>query len=201
MLLMSTTTWFGIATTSPTIRLPSTTHTTPVAYARGHLARLRGEIDESRRLHARAIEVYEHGENPAGLAYSHSCLGFTEEIADNLEAARSHHLMSLESAQEAKDTFAVALGLEGLGATLIAGGESVRGIEMISAGLAIRERAGTPLPSGERSDVDRALEAAAADLDAVALQQAVTAGRDMELEVAVSRVTNPSTTRWADTER
>lgn len=161
-----------------------------VRNARGHLARLRGEIDESRRLHTRAIEVYEQGENPAGLAYSHSCLGFTEEIADNLKAARSHHLMALERAQEAKDAFAVALGLEGLGATLIAGGESVRGVEMISTGLAVRERAGTPLPSGERSDVHRALEAAATALDAVALQQAVTAGRDMELEVAVSLATN-----------
>lgn len=73
-----------------------------------------------------------------------------------------------------------------MGATLIATGETVNGVLMISAGLAARERAGTPLPSGERSDVDRALEAAAAHIDAAAFQEAVTAGQAMELDVAVS---------------
>jgi hypothetical protein len=158
-----------------------------VRNARGRLARLRGEIDESRRMHTQAIELYEHAENPGGLAYSRSCLGFTEGTAGNLDTARSNHLFALESAQATKDVFAIALGLEGLGTTLVAAGDSAKGVQLISAGLAARERAGTPLPPGERSDVDRALEAAAGDIDAVAFQEAVTAGRDMELQVAVSQ--------------
>jgi hypothetical protein len=72
-----------------------------------------------------------------------------------------------------------------MGATLIAAGDSAQGVELLSAGLAAREAAGAPLPAGERLDVDRALETAAAGLTVAALEKAIEAGRSLEIDAAV----------------
>ena len=156
-----------------------------VRNAQGRLARLRGDLDEALRLHREAVDLYEQGDTHGYLAYSHSCAGFTEEVMGNLDAARSHHLAALDNARKTGDVFAIALALEGMGATLIAAGDSAQGVELLSAGLAAREVAGTPLPSGERLDVDRALEAAAAGLTVAALEKAIKAGRNLGIDAAV----------------
>ena len=68
---------------------------------------------------------------------------------------------------------------------MIAAGEVVQGVRLLTAGLAARDAAGTPLPPGERFDVDRALAAAAEALDATVLEQAMDAGRALGLEEAL----------------
>ena len=156
-----------------------------VRNAQGRLARMRDDLDEALRLHLEGVGLYERGDDHRGLAYSHSCAGFTEEMMGNLDAARSHHHAALGLARKTGDEFAVALALEGMGATLIAGGDTAQGVELVSAGLAAREEAGAPLPSGERLDVDRALEAAIVALTPAALKKASHAGRNLGLEAAV----------------
>ncbi len=156
-----------------------------VRNAQGRLARLRGDLDEALRLHREAVDLYEQGDTHGYLAYSHSCAGFTEEVMGNLDAARSHHLAALDDARKTGDVFAIALALEGMGATLIAAGDSAQGVELLSAGLAAREVAGAPLPSGESLDVDRALEAATAGLTVAALEKAIKAGRNLGIDAAV----------------
>ena len=103
----------------------------------------------------------------------------------NLDAARSHHLAALDGARKTGDVFAIALALEGMGAMLIAAGDLAQGVELLSAGLAAREVTGAPLPSGERLDVDRALEAAAAGLTVAALEKAIESGRNLGIDGAV----------------
>ena len=103
----------------------------------------------------------------------------------NLDAARSHHRAALTDARKTGDVIAIALALEGMGATLIAAGAVAQGVKLLSAGLAARELAGTPLPSGERLDVDRALETAAARLTVAALDNATQAGRNLGIDAAV----------------
>jgi hypothetical protein len=105
-------------------------------------------------------------------------------MAGNLDLARSHHLLALENGVATNDVFAIALGLEGLGGTLLAAGEAKRGVELLGAGLAARDRAGIPLPSGERLDVDRAMKEAGLDADALTKAQA--AGAELELEAAIA---------------
>lgn len=152
-----------------------------VRNARGRLARLRRDPHEALRLHEEAIDFYQRADSGGGLAYSHSCAGFAEEMIGNTDSAMSHHLVALEHAQQPHDVFAVALALEGLGAALIATGEAARGVKLIGAGLAAREDAGAPLPSGERFDIDRALETAGADFSG-----ALEAGRQLGLERAMA---------------
>jgi predicted ATPase/DNA-binding SARP family transcriptional activator len=156
-----------------------------VRNARGRLARLRGDLDEALRLHREAIALYARGDAHGGLAYSYSCAGFTEEMRGNLDAARSHHHAALGHARHTGDVFAMALALEGLGATLVAAGESAAGVRLLSASLEARERAGTPLPPGEYFDVDRACAAASTALDAAEFANATEAGRGLRLEAAV----------------
>ncbi|MCP3974113.1 MAG: hypothetical protein GY720_06430 [bacterium] len=152
-----------------------------VRNARGRLARLRGDPAEALRLHQQAIELYERADSGGGLAYSHSCAGFAQEMIGDLAAARTHHLAALDHAQQPKDVFAVALALEGLGATLIASGEVVRGVELLGAGLAAREEAGAPLPPGEHFDADRALESAGPNIS-----DALEVGHRLGLERALA---------------
>ena len=156
-----------------------------VRNGRGRLARRRGDLYEALRLHREAVNVYEQEGSQGGLAYSHSCTGFTEEMLGNLDAARSHHHAAIRSANRTGDFFAIALGLEGIGATLIAVGDTAQGVALLSAGLAARELAGTPLPPGETLDVDRALEAATFALAPAALKKARHSGRNLGLEAAV----------------
>ena len=73
--------------------------------------------------------------------------------------------------------FAIALALEGIGSALISAGQPASGAELVAAGLTMRERAGTPLPPGERADTDVALKAAAHQLPA---------GGELDLESAVA---------------
>ena len=93
-----------------------------VRNARGRLARMRGDLEEALRLHEEAMALYEAGDAHGGLAYTYSCLGFTAEMAGYLEAARDHHEAAMEHAEATGDVFAVALAMEGMGATLIAAG-------------------------------------------------------------------------------
>lgn len=157
-----------------------------VRNARGRLARMRGDLDESLRLHLEAIDMYSRDDAHGGLAYSFACAGFAEEERGNLDIARAHHLAALDHAQKTGDVFAIALGLEGMGATLIAGGESAQGVQLISAGLATRDRSGAPLPAGEHGDVDRALDKAVADLGAVGVDEAKATGADLDLAEAMA---------------
>lgn len=113
--------------------------------------------------------------NPGGLAYSLSCLGCAEVWAGDLGAAAQHHLRALRHARDTDDLFAVAFSLEGMGATAIAAGDAEMGVALVEAGLALRRKAGVPLPAGERLDTESALASAgrmlsAADFDAARRQ-------------------------------
>ena len=158
-----------------------------VMNARGKLARLRGDYETARRLHRDAADLYSVGAAHGGLAYSYSCLGYAVEMMGEPEEAQRHHRAGLEHARQAGDVFAIAYALEGLGASLIAAGDAEQGVELIWAGLTTRENASVPLPPGERFDVDRALTAAAAELDDTDLAAAAHRGRRLGLDAAVEK--------------
>lgn len=158
-----------------------------VRNARGRLARFQGDLDASRALHRRAIACYEESDAHGGLAWSHTCAGYTEEMSGDLDAAMAHHRSALDHASRTVDVFAVAAALEGIGAAHIAGGEAERGVVLIHAGLAMRERAGSPLPQGERFDLDRAIAAARAVMDDTDFMAASKAGLTLDKKAAIER--------------
>ncbi len=157
-----------------------------VGNAQGRLARLMGEYEEAQRLHREAIELYAASSLPGGLAYSYSCLGFADEWRGDLEAAQRHHREALHHARVSGDAFAIALGLEGVGAAAIVSGDVVRGVTLIHAGLALRDRAGTPLPPGERLETERALATASRAVGADKLDAAAAAGAELSVDEAIA---------------
>ncbi len=160
-----------------------------VRNAQGRLARMQGDYATARQLHHEAISLFADGDSAGGLAYSHSCLGFAEELSGNLETAAEHHRLALQYAQTSDDVFAVALALEGVGATLVAGGQIERGVALIGAGLEARERVGVPLPPGERLETTRALEVAQASAGPQTVADALEAGRRLDLDAAIAAAT------------
>lgn len=153
-----------------------------VRNARGRLARMRGLLDDARILHEEALALYEHADAHGGLAYTHSCLGFTAEMTGALKESRAHHQAAMRHGRASGDVFAIALAFEGMGATLIAAGHAEAGVELIGAGLAARDQAGAPLPSGERFDVDRALAVAERRLEPERFRTAMAAGTGIDLD-------------------
>ena len=97
-----------------------------------------------------------------------------------------HHRQALDVALTTGDVFAVALALEGIGATLVAMGQPAAGAELVASGLAARKRLGTPLPPGERTDTDAALETAAQQLSRHEYEKAVDRGGELALDSAVT---------------
>lgn len=160
-----------------------------VRNASGRVARLTGDLDAARKLHREALDLYQREGNRAGLAYSHSCLGFTLEMSGDHAGAAQEHLAALDNALKTNDQFALALALEGIGTALVFSGRADEGVELIGAGLATRERAGTPLASGERYDIDRALDSARDRLDASAADSAMARGREHSIDSATELAT------------
>jgi tetratricopeptide (TPR) repeat protein len=82
-------------------------------------------------------------------------LGFIAEQRGDATTARALHLEGLDAARKAADPRAVALALEGLAGAETLAGDHGRAAHLLGAAAALRERAGAPLPLGERGDVER----------------------------------------------
>ncbi|MEV7655690.1 BTAD domain-containing putative transcriptional regulator [Streptomyces anulatus] len=115
-------------------------------------------------------------------------LGFIAELRGEAGRASSHHLRGLDVARVLAEPRALALSLEGLaGAAALAGRvpEAVCAARLLGAAAAARRRAGAPLPTAERADVDRVTAAARAVLGAPAFTEAFDRGGRESAEDAV----------------
>ncbi len=121
-------------------------------------------------------------EGTPGVAFIMAELGFTAEQRGAGAAALSRHREGYAAARATGDPRAVALALEGLaGALSLAperrtAGEQLEAAGLLGAATAIRRAAGTPLPSGERLDVDRILRRLRAALGEHTLADALASG-------------------------
>ncbi|MEV5892728.1 BTAD domain-containing putative transcriptional regulator [Nonomuraea fuscirosea] len=118
-----------------------------------------------------------------GVAFIMAERGFAAEQRGAGRAALSRHREGYAAARATGDPRAVALALEGLAGALslaperrTAGEQELEAAGLLGAATAIRLAAGTPLPSGERLDVDRILGRLRAALGEERLARALASG-------------------------
>ncbi|GIG67990.1 BTAD domain-containing putative transcriptional regulator [Phytomonospora endophytica] len=121
----------------------------------GLTARRAGDLAEAERhLHTMLAWGSEYDFGPiTTLMYAE--LGFVAELRGDADEARRLHAEGLAAARRLDDTRAIALALEGGAGAEALAGDAVTAARLLGRAAAMRTAAGTPLPPGERGDVER----------------------------------------------
>ncbi|MER8226003.1 AfsR/SARP family transcriptional regulator, partial [Streptomyces sp. NPDC094143] len=119
-------------------------------------ARREGDLDTAERHLRNVLDVHRRmGYQPGVPSLILAELGFVAELRGDPRTALELQRDGLRVARESGDPRAVALGLEGLAGAQLLAGRPERAACLLGAAAAARARVGTPLPEGERDDVDR----------------------------------------------
>ncbi|MFF1278595.1 BTAD domain-containing putative transcriptional regulator [Streptomyces marokkonensis] len=119
-------------------------------------ARREGDLDTAERHLRNVLDVHRRmGYQPGVPSLILAELGFVAEVRGDPRSALELQRDGLRVAQESGDPRAVALGLEGLAGAQLLAGRAERAAGRLGAAAAARARVDTPLPEGERDDVDR----------------------------------------------
>ncbi|SDL35013.1 AfsR/SARP family transcriptional regulator [Streptomyces indicus] len=137
-------------------------------------ARRRGDLDAAQALLAPWLAWNRRLGVDSGTALLLAQCGYVAELRGDTGQAASLHAESLAAARRTGDARAVAFAIEGLACAWSAGGAAERAAEALGTAAALRASVGSPLPPGERADVDRAESRARAALG----EQAFTAAYD-----------------------
>jgi predicted ATPase/DNA-binding SARP family transcriptional activator len=113
----------------------------------------------------------------AGEALILAQLGYIAEQRGDAERAEALHLDGLAAARRTGDPRARALALEGLAGARAAAGRAADAASLLGTAAAVRDSVGSPLPDGERADVDRAAARARAALGGDGYAAAFARGR------------------------
>ncbi|WP_203454574.1 tetratricopeptide repeat protein [Jiangella aurantiaca] len=140
-------------------------------------ARRQRRFDEAEALLRKWLVHDRRLESDLAVALIIAELGFVAELRGDADAACALHREGLAAARKAGDPRAVALAFEGLAGAEALCGDHERAARLLGAAAALRERAGAPLPSGERGDVDRITGAIRAAVGAEELTAAFERGR------------------------
>ncbi|GAA1978598.1 BTAD domain-containing putative transcriptional regulator [Amycolatopsis minnesotensis] len=123
-------------------------------------ARREGKLDVAEK-HLRSVLSWHRGGGfEGGSALILAELGFIAELRGDAAKATELQREGLALAERSADPRAIALGMEGLAGAMALSGEHRAAAALLGAAAAKRASVGTPLPEGERGDVDR-IEAAA----------------------------------------
>ena len=152
-------------------------------------ARRQGDYSRARELHRAALSFYREAGFAGEIAHSLASLGYVEELRGDLAAAEACHRESLRLAGGLADetsSLALALALEGLACVAAARRQPQRAAVLLGAAESIRARTGTYLPPHERTDAERATEAAVSELGREAFDLALDRGRRMSTQEAAA---------------
>ncbi|EST33369.1 hypothetical protein M878_12990 [Streptomyces roseochromogenus subsp. oscitans DS 12.976] len=151
-------------------------------------ARRTGDLDAA-EAHLRHLrDGYADVSSPAGDHLVLAELGFVAELRGEADQAAAHHLRGLEVARALGEPRALALSLEGLaGAAALhgTGPTASSAALLLGAADAARRSVGAPLPSAERTDVDRITHAARTTLGDAAFTRAFDHGTRLAPEEAL----------------
>ncbi|QWF78652.1 hypothetical protein HUW46_02050 [Amycolatopsis sp. CA-230715] len=123
-------------------------------------ARREGKLDVAEK-HLNSVLAWHRGGGfEGGSALILAELGFIAELRGDAAKATELQREGLAVAERTGDPRAVALGMEGLAGAMALSGDHRAAAALLGAAAAKRASVGTPLPEGERGDVDR-IEASA----------------------------------------
>ncbi|MEV0643954.1 BTAD domain-containing putative transcriptional regulator [Phytomonospora sp. NPDC050363] len=145
----------------------------------GLTARRAGRLDEAE---TRLRRVLDYGREYDFLPITTLMLaelGFVAELRGDVASARDLHRRGLAEARRLEDSRSIALALEGSAGAEVLAGEYRTTARLLGTAAALRERAGTPLPSGERGDVVRIGDSARRALGARDFDAEMARGREL----------------------
>ncbi|WP_233415435.1 BTAD domain-containing putative transcriptional regulator [Streptomyces sp. N35] len=139
-------------------------------------ARHRGDLDTAQSLLAPWLDWNRRLGVDSGTALLLAQSGYVAELRGDHELAESLHAEGLSAARRTGDARAIAFAVEGLAGAWSASGAAGRAAEALGTAGALRASVASPLPPGERTDVDRAAARARAALGADAYTAAYERG-------------------------
>jgi adenylate cyclase len=152
----------------------------------GLVALNQGRLAEARDQFAEALELLRQVGDPQSLA---SCLGnlaFALAELGDAARARAMYYESLRIHKSFSDRWMLAYLFEDLAALEAAEEQPERALRLVGAAAALRETIGAPRNPAETARIDALLAAAAQHMDAGARESALSLGRSLSLERALS---------------
>jgi predicted ATPase/class 3 adenylate cyclase len=153
--------------------------------AEGYMAFMVDDLERARPLLEEALGKAEVGDDRMATAAAHHTVAQVARLDGRLEDAARHYRRSIESFQELGDVASLTEPLQGLAAVHVASGDPERGVRMLAANDAIRERLGGG-PPPEWLRLGDPLADARRILDEEAYARAWEAGKRMTVEEAVA---------------
>jgi len=156
--------------------------------AAGYMAFMGDQLEAARGPLEEALAVALRGSDLAATGVAHHTVGQVARLQGRLDDAAAHYREAIRIAHELGDTVQVTEPLQGLAAVLIATGQAERGVRLLGANSASRERQGggpppewlrlgDPLAEArsllEPETYERAWDAGLALSDAAAVQEAL----------------------------
>jgi len=154
--------------------------------AAGYMAFMGDRLDEARGPLEEGLKVALRGTDPAAIAVGHHTVGQVARLQGHPDDAARHYREAIRITNELGDTAQMTEPLQGLAAVLVALGEPERGVRLLGANVAIRERLGGG-PPPEWLRLGDPLGEARRLLSAEAYNQAWEAGLGMSVDEAVQK--------------
>jgi non-specific serine/threonine protein kinase len=151
----------------------------------GEIAEADGDYAKARPLYEQAVEILKRG-NPMNLTFSLSNLGAIAYQQGDYSAARACYTQALAKAQEFGSKKAMIYCLDGFAALSVSEGRPEVSARLCGAADALRESIGIQQERHERKRRDRYITQIETTLSGAAFLEAMTSGRAMTLEQAVS---------------
>ena len=154
--------------------------------AAGYMAFMGDRLDEARGPLEEGLKVALRGTDPVAIAVGHHTVGQVARLQGHPDDAARHYREAIRITNELGDTAQMTEPLQGLAAVLVALGEPERGVRLLGANVAIRERLGGG-PPPEWLRLGDPLGEARRLLSAEAYNQAWEAGLAMSVDEAVQK--------------
>ncbi|TMG23553.1 MAG: adenylate/guanylate cyclase domain-containing protein [Chloroflexi bacterium] len=154
--------------------------------AAGYMAFMGDRLDEARGPLEEGLKVALRGTDPVAIAVGHHTVGQVARLQGHPDDAARHYREAIRITNELGDTAQMTEPLQGLAAVLVALGEPERGVRLLGANVAIRERLGGG-PPPEWLRLGDPLGEARRLMSAEAYRQAWEAGLGMSVDEAVQK--------------
>jgi predicted ATPase/class 3 adenylate cyclase len=110
--------------------------------AAGYMAFMGDHIDEARGPLEEGLEVALRSTDPSAIVVGHHTVGQVARLQGRLDDAARHYREAIRITNDVGDTAQMTEPLQGLAAVLVSMGEPERGVRLLGANAAIRERLG-----------------------------------------------------------